>query len=319
MGIPLDKASLLALFLETLFYGVFLTLYCLTLFILLRKSGINQQLLIPVATMLLCIATAVSALVTPLAESLNTVAPQHLIVDFVRVLEAFVFDADKMSADAYYSNLAAPLEYAKTALYVTQTAPADCVFFRVTRSSSPISVWRCYVLNDRSLFVAVPGLIVLCTNAVTGYIIVWSLSQANSSSTVFTTAHAWITTFFTLTMITSFTCTTLIAWRIYRTRRFMSGGFAAYLPILIVIVESGAIYATGVLSILVTYLSGSNGQYAVLDTVSPIMGIVFCLIILQVHFQIGNKSLIARSLEPRGVITGSSDSESGVYAMWAGA
>ncbi|KAG1769858.1 hypothetical protein EDD22DRAFT_868233 [Suillus occidentalis] len=95
MGIPLDKASLLALFLETLFYGVFFTLYCLTMFILLKKSGMNQRLLIPVATVLLCIATA------------------HLIVDFVRILEAFVFKVDMISADAYYSNLAAPLEYAK--------------------------------------------------------------------------------------------------------------------------------------------------------------------------------------------------------------
>lgn len=154
----------------------------------------------------------------------------------------------------------------------------------------------------------------LCTNAVTGYIIVWSLSQANSSSTVFTTGHSWITTFFTLTMITSVTCTSLIAWRIYHTRRFISDGFTFYLPILIVIVESGAIYATGVLSILLAYLSGSNGQYTVLDAVSPIMGVVFCLTILQVHFQVGGKSKNTRTHEPRG-ITDSSESE--VYAMWA--
>ncbi|KAG2754407.1 hypothetical protein P692DRAFT_201928872 [Suillus brevipes Sb2] len=286
MGIPLDKASLLALFLETLFYGVFFTLYCLTISILLKKSGINQQLLIPVATVLLCIATA------------------HLIVDFVRILEAFVFKVDMISADVYYSNLAAPLEYAKTALYVTQTILADCVL-----------VWRCYVLNNRSLLVAATGIIVLTTNAVTGYIIVWSLSLASSSSTVFTTAHSWITIFFTLTMVTSVTCTTLIAWRIYRTRRFTSGGLAAYLPIFIVVVESGAIYATGVLSILLTYLSGSNGQYAVLDAVSPIMGIVFCLIILQVHFQVGGNYQIARPLDSRGIITGSTESD--VCGTWA--
>ncbi|KAG1859212.1 hypothetical protein F4604DRAFT_1792921 [Suillus subluteus] len=288
MGIPLDEASLLALFFETLFYGVFLTLYCLTLFVLLKNTGANRQLLIPAATALLCLATG------------------HLIVDFVRILQAFVFNADKMSASAYYSNLAAPLEYTKTTIYVTQTVLADCIL-----------VWRCYVLNHRSLFIAVPGLIVLCTNAVTGYMIVWALSQANSSSTVFTTGHSYITTFFTLTMITSVTCTTLIAWRIYRTRRFMSDGFAVYLPILIVIVESGAIYATGVLSILLAYLSGSNGQYTVLDAVSPIMGVVFCLTILQVHFQVGGKSHIIRTHEPRSVITDSLESQD--YAMWTGA
>jgi hypothetical protein len=54
-------------------------------------------------------------------------ATGHLIVDFVRILEAFVFNAGKITANAYYSDLAAPLEYAKTILYVTQTVLADCV------------------------------------------------------------------------------------------------------------------------------------------------------------------------------------------------
>ncbi|KAG2138390.1 hypothetical protein DEU56DRAFT_887045 [Suillus clintonianus] len=285
MGIPLDKASLLALFLETLFYGVFFTLYCLTLFILLKKDGINRQLLIPVATVLLCLATA------------------HLIVDFVRILEAFIFNVDVISANAYYSNLAAPLELAKTALYVTQTVLADCVL-----------VWRCYVLHNKSLLVAIPGLIVLSANAVIGYCIIGSLAQASNSSTVFTTGRSFITTFFTLTMVVSVTCTGLIAWRLYRTRRFMANGFVTYLPILIVIVESGALYATGVLSILLTYLSGSNGQYAVLDAVSPLMGIVFCLTILQVHFQVGGNTRIAWPLEPRAVFSGSSETE--VCGTW---
>ena len=63
----------------------------------------------------------------------------------------------------------------------------------------------------------------------------------------------------------------LIAWRIYRTRRFMPDGLTALLPVLIVIVESGALYATTVLALLVTFLTGSNGQYTVLDIVTPIV------------------------------------------------
>lgn len=109
MGIPLDKAALVALFLQILFYGVFFTLYWLTLFILLKKTGIQRQLLIPVGTMLLLIATA------------------HLIVDFVRALEAFVFKVNTLGADAYYSNLGSPLALTSLALYVTQTAIADGV------------------------------------------------------------------------------------------------------------------------------------------------------------------------------------------------
>ncbi|KAG1729670.1 uncharacterized protein EDB91DRAFT_1059859 [Suillus paluster] len=258
MGITLDEASLLALFLEALFYGVFLTMYWLTLFILLKKSGVQRDLLIPVATLLLCIATA------------------HLIIDLVRALDAFVFSVRAISADAYYSNLASPLELAKTALYTTQPIVADGVL-----------IWRCYVLNNSSLLVAIPGCIVLLTNGAIGYYVVWSLSRAGVGSTVYTTAPGLITTFYILTILISVVCTTLIAWRIYRARRSTPDGLVALSPVFIVIVESGALYATSVLALLLAFVTGSNGQYPAMDIAPPIVGIVFCLIILQVHLHIG--------------------------------
>ncbi|KAG1743445.1 hypothetical protein EDB19DRAFT_1907088 [Suillus lakei] len=250
MGITLDEASLLALFLETLFYGVFLTLYWLTLVILLKKCGLQRDLLIPVATLLLCIATA------------------HLIIDLVRALEAFVSSVQTIGADAYYSNLASPLELAKTALYITQPTIADAVL-----------VWRCYVLNDKSLLVGIPGCIVLLTNGAIGYYVVWSLSQAGVGSTVYTTAPELITTFYTLTMLISVICTIAV---------LCQTALLIFYPVLIVVVESGALYATSVLALLLAFLTGSNGQYPAMDIAPPIVGIVFCLIILQVHFHVGN-------------------------------
>jgi len=63
----------------------------------------------------------------------------------------------------------------------------------------------------------------------------------------------------------------LIVWCIYRTRHFMPDGLAALLPVFIVIVESGALYATSVLALLVTLFTQSNGQYIMLDIVVPIV------------------------------------------------
>ncbi|KAG1800390.1 uncharacterized protein HD556DRAFT_1305157 [Suillus plorans] len=274
MGIPLDKASFLALFLETLFYGVFFTLYWLTLFVLFKKTGIQQQLLVPVATLLLCIATA------------------HLIIDFVRALEAFVFKVDTIGANAYYSNLASPLDLASKALYITQTTLADGVV-----------VWRCHVLNHKSRFVAIPGCIVLIVNAATGYYVVWSLSRAYALSTVSTATSGCITTFYTLTMFVSVVCTISIAWRIYHTRRSMPGGLANLLPVFIVVIESGALYATSVLALLISFLVGSNGEYIMLGVIPPIVGITFCLIILQVHFHIGGSSSTEQSSDVGGILT----------------
>ncbi|KAG1784614.1 uncharacterized protein HD556DRAFT_1302064 [Suillus plorans] len=257
--ISLPEASLLALFLETLFYGVFFTFYWLTLGTLLKKYGIQRDLLLPVATLLLCIATA------------------HLIIDFIRALEAFVLNVDTIGADAYYSNLASPLELTKTALYITQPTVADSVL-----------IWRCYVLNNRSLLVGIPGCIALLANGAIGYYIVWCLSRTVTGTSVYTTIPGLITTFYILTMLISIVCTTLISWRIWRSRRCISGGSADLLPVLIVIVEGGAIYATSVLALLLAFLTGSNGQYPAMDIGPPVVGIVFCLIILQVHFRVGN-------------------------------
>jgi hypothetical protein len=63
----------------------------------------------------------------------------------------------------------------------------------------------------------------------------------------------------------------LIAWRIYRTRHFIPEGLAAFLPVFIVVVESGALYATSVLALLIATLVGSNAQYIMLAIISPIV------------------------------------------------
>jgi len=62
-----------------------------------------------------------------------------------------------------------------------------------------------------------------------------------------------------------------IAWQIYHTRRFMPGGLAALLPVFIVVIESGALYATSVLALLISFLVGSNGEYIMLAIIPPIV------------------------------------------------
>ncbi|KAG2149646.1 hypothetical protein BD769DRAFT_347578 [Suillus cothurnatus] len=274
MGIPIDTAALLGLFLDALLYGVFLTLYWFTLFILLKRTGIQRQLLLPVATLLLCIATA------------------HLIIDFVRALEAFVFKVNTISASDYYSNFSSPLFVASTALCVTQTILADA-----------IAVWRCYVLNDRSLLVAIPGCIMLLASVSTGYYGIWTLCQSGLLSNVPPADYWCIATFDALTMSLSVSSTSLNAWRIYRTRYFRPECFTIFLPVFVVVIESGAIYSTSILMLLLTFFIGSNGQWTILDIITPIVGITFCLVILQVHFDIGGKSPADKSTEVRSTIT----------------
>ncbi|KAL0945861.1 hypothetical protein HGRIS_012146 [Hohenbuehelia grisea] len=90
-------------------------------------------------------------------------------------------------------------------------------------------------------------------------------------------------------MCTNVFCTSAIVWRIYRTRRASDSSRGSLFYVALIIVESGAIYTFGVLSSLIAYLVGSNGQYVTLDIVTPLSGITFSLIIIQIHFHLYSK------------------------------
>ena len=56
------------------------------------------------------------------------------------------------------------------------------------------------------------------------------------------------------------------------TRIYLSGGNARlYRRIVFIIVESSALYALGVLAALISFVSGTNGQYAAVDAIVPLV------------------------------------------------
>ncbi|KAL0945761.1 hypothetical protein HGRIS_012050 [Hohenbuehelia grisea] len=273
MGISIAKAQLLSIFTETLLYGVYFSLYWVTIIILLqrRRSGHTQyRRLIPVATILLLSATA------------------HLVLDFVRIIQGFIESDD---ANAYYNNIPHPLHVAKTALYITHVTTGDCVL-----------IWRCYIVYNKSLFVLIPPLIMSMADAVSGYYGTYILTKAGSAATIFNTGRVLILSFCSLTMSTNIFCTGAIVWRIYWTRRATVSTQHSLFYVVMAVVESGAIYTLGVLSSLIAYVAGSNGQYVALDIVTPLSGITFSLIIIQIHFHLYSKSQSTTAGPMTGII-----------------
>lgn len=265
MGISLDKAEFLSLFLETFMYGVFFTLCLITVIILvrLRKVGTKtERSLLPVAIIMLFLATG------------------HIIIDFIRALDAFLLQKseDQSSVAKYYGNLADPLFVSKTVLYWLQTMLGDSII-----------IWRCYIVYGRQWGAIGFPLVLLTAAFVSGVVILRTLTHFIPGATIFETGNDWITVFFVLTMVINIYCTCFITWRIYSTGR-LHPGFGNLMPVIVVLVESGAIYTSNIIAFLCAFLSHSNGQYAALDLITPVVGIVFCLIILQVKFHFGIRS-----------------------------
>ncbi|KAA1474423.1 hypothetical protein DENSPDRAFT_882788 [Dentipellis sp. KUC8613] len=92
-----------------------------------------------------------------------------------------------------------------------------------------------------------------------------------------------------------------IAWRILVIDQF-SKSFRTLLPVIIIVVETGALYSTALCGLLIAYLVGSNGQYPALDVVQPLVGIVFILIALQTHYHCGSASAPGNSQSTASIV-----------------
>jgi hypothetical protein len=112
-----------------------------------------------------------------------------------------------------------------------------------------------------------------------------------------------------------------IVVKLWRAHQRASSNYGRSLfPVMAVIIESGAIYTACVASFAITFLARSNGQDIPMDTVTPLVvsgpdksqykqrlknsqGVVFCLIVLQIHFQMrvlkpSSTGTNSRSLSP---------------------
>lgn len=245
-------------------YGIFFPLCVITIILLLRvRQGTNtERTLLPVAALMLVIATT------------------HIIIDFVRAFNAYVLHPDEgpKNIALYYSNFADPTFVVKTTLYWIQTMLGDSVI-----------IWRCYVVYDRHYRVVLFPSTLFAAAFAFGIIILRTFTHFVRGATVYETAHKFITTFFVLTMVINIYCTSLISWRIYSTGRFLPA-FGNLVPVIVVIIESGAIYTSNLIIFLSAFLSHSNAQTIPLDLLTPVVGIVFCLIILQVRYHFGMRS-----------------------------
>ncbi|KDQ18747.1 hypothetical protein BOTBODRAFT_520017 [Botryobasidium botryosum FD-172 SS1] len=257
-GLALDRAGIAAFFLEAMLYGVFLVLFFICVWVLLYRrttDRINRPLL----------ATSVLLFI------LSTL---HMAVDIQRFLFAFINFRDLPGGPAaFFANLGHYTEVMKIAVYVTQTLVGDSLV-----------VYRVFVVWSRDWRIIVLPTMLLLSTAITGYGTCYHLALLKPGQSVFLIAlKPWITSYFAITLTTNVMCTGLLAYRIWNINRGQGGAGGRDLSSLVVIVvESGAIYSSALIALLTLYVLGNNGQYVVLDAVNPIIGIVFSLIIVRV-------------------------------------
>ncbi|PFH47758.1 hypothetical protein AMATHDRAFT_50049 [Amanita thiersii Skay4041] len=271
MGFPPDEAKLVAIFVQTLLYGAYVVLFGVTTHLFLagklHRSAIRRTMFTS-SVLLFMIAT------------------MHISVNFTRIIKAFITYRNASGGPpAFFNRLSEFTQMLGSTLYVAQTLLGD-----------GLVIWRCYIVWERNLLIVTLPLLLLLgstddylmlsltfrpvvvsfDHSVTGIGILYSFIFVHE-------LQQWIISFFSITLATNLIATGLVAYRIwYINKKGLAFSHRKLYPIMILIIESGAVYSAAMLALLILYMADSWFQYVVLDAISPIVGLVFSLIMFRI-------------------------------------
>ncbi|KAA1477753.1 hypothetical protein DENSPDRAFT_844948 [Dentipellis sp. KUC8613] len=205
-------------------------------------------------------------------------ATSHITLSFIRVFIGFISKGGLSdSPSTYFQNISNTILVVKDGVFLVQTLLGDSV-----------NVWRCYVVCGQKKRVIVAPLITMISGIACSCMVEDTLVHATSGS-IFSAPSRWIKAFHILMLVTIIYCNVAIVWTIWRAGNFQENG-SKLLPILIVIIETSALYTSNLIAFLVVYLNNSNGQYIALDLITPLVPVVFCMIILQIKYHQANNT-----------------------------
>ncbi|PBK63168.1 hypothetical protein ARMSODRAFT_963394 [Armillaria solidipes] len=269
MALTEQEASIVALFLESAAWGVFLVTFGLCLRSLLStKSGLKSWSEINRPMLLVCLTMPIFA---TLAVALNT----------IRALESL----GPTGISEQFTNLGSAAEVLKFICVNMQTLIGDGIL-----------TYRCWIVYGKSWTVAaVPALLWIGTLVTTVLNIVVISHIHSEALTAPTSLRPIISSFWGISIALNIITTCLIVARIYTVDRMAyrhsvtrlseshSGRLNGLQRTMRIIIESGAIYTSVAIITCVTYVSGSIAVYITSALEVQTAGIAFNLIIIRVH------------------------------------
>ncbi|KIP06649.1 hypothetical protein PHLGIDRAFT_118788 [Phlebiopsis gigantea 11061_1 CR5-6] len=200
----------------------------------------------------------------------------HVSIDLFRILDAFHTSGELAGGPvALLGNVHNVTHVMKSAVYISETCISDALV-----------VYRCHVVVKRRIVTILLSLMVV-GSAISGYGSIYMLVHSPPiQGSIFNSSIApWISSFNVITAATNILATSLIAYSIWRVDKIVSRASPTTMlsPVMLLIIESGAVYAFALLLLTVFYTRDSNAQFIILDGISPLIGIVFCGIIIRVR------------------------------------
>ncbi|KAF9653987.1 hypothetical protein BDM02DRAFT_3107169 [Thelephora ganbajun] len=239
---------------QSTLYGIYFVLFTRTIAVLFRRSIARTEM------HRVMIATAIVMWI---------IATGHLSVSGIRTVQMFVQDHRSDSGPVPSGRFSNITNLFTVGLNLLQILVGDAFL-----------LYRMAVVWGRDWRFYVFPLLLLAASMVTTVGVIHQLSAAPNGGYIVDTR--WIISFIAMTLSTNIFCTSLIAVKIWKINSFSSQFVGHSLtPVMRVVIESGAIYSCTLTALLVCYLTKSWVQYLILDSVSPIVGCVFSMVIVR--------------------------------------
>ncbi|EPQ51068.1 hypothetical protein GLOTRDRAFT_123329 [Gloeophyllum trabeum ATCC 11539] len=251
--IPLAEAVILSSSLEGILYGISVGMFGFTLWALFPKQRSK---------------TTTNHAMIFAACALFLFSTLHIAVNIARMIVAFVGIGS--SSEAWLGAVSQKTYVLKSAIYILQTLTGDGVV-----------IYRCYKVYRSPLVILVPC-ILWCSVLGTGTGVLRTFSTADTNVFAHKTT-VWVSAFWGTTLATNLTATMMLAYRIWRVDRSVAEmrRASSLKGVLRVVLDAGALYSITLLSALIPFICKSNGQYVVLDMITPIISIAFYMVLIR--------------------------------------
>ncbi|KAK0226963.1 hypothetical protein EDD85DRAFT_958207 [Armillaria nabsnona] len=262
MALSIEAAEFIAIIVESVLYGFAALLISITLWALTHERNKHE----------LSIVTLVGVCALALLSTL------HLVADGIYAYQGFITSEGD---DAYF-------------LDSTKFTFKNTVYFLETLLADGILIYRCYIVWQNVLVIAFPILGWIGT-VVAGAHTIWSIAgepgiALNKDAIFVQQTGKWVVSFYSVALATNISATFILATKLWiahrRTVKYFGSmsthtSRSSFYPIILVIVECGALYSLALIAMLATYLLKSNAAYLVIDLIGQIIPITFSVILLR--------------------------------------
>ncbi|THU83044.1 hypothetical protein K435DRAFT_734296 [Dendrothele bispora CBS 962.96] len=213
----------------------------------------------------------------------------HWICTVIRLFDAFVNFENGSKPLEYYADLSQLTEVVKTGFLMATIAMSDAMI-----------IYRLWVVWGHNPYVVIFPLLTLIGLAVCGVGITYQFTQYFPGLDVFNSdAGRWITSDCVFTLCTNLYSTVMIAFRFWKAEKNLAEAAIVrsgmgLKDVLMILVESAAIYTSWNILFFASYQSRSNLQFTAVDCWPEVAGIAFMLINVRAGFrtnQASNQSL----------------------------